>query len=75
MRAELHEIDLQAMRPYFEFDRVLVDGVFRAATLLYGIGFSERTDLVGYHPDTRVFEVAEHDGTPARPVPGRRLCT
>ncbi|GAA1755023.1 M3 family metallopeptidase [Agromyces humatus] len=63
VRAELHEIDLQAMRPYFEFDRVLVDGVFRAATLLYGIEFTERADLIGYHPDTRVFEVAEHDGT------------
>ena len=64
VRAELHEVDLHAMRPYFEVDRVLVDGVFRAANLLYGVGVTERTDLVGYHPDTRVFEVAEHDGTP-----------
>ena len=63
-RAELHEVDLQAMRPYFEVDRVLVDGVFRAATLLYGVRFTERADLVGYHADTRVFEVAEHDGSP-----------
>ena len=63
-RAELHEVDLQAMRPYFEADRVLFDGVFRAASLLYGIRVTERADLVGYHPDTRVFEVAEHDGSP-----------
>ena len=64
VRAELHEVDLQAMRPYFEVDRVLVDGVFRAATLLYGVRVTERADLVGYHADTRVFEVAEHDGSP-----------
>lgn len=64
VRSELHEVDLQAMRRYFEFDRVLVDGVFRAATLLYGIEFTERADLIGYHAETRVFEVAEHDGTP-----------
>ncbi|GAA1817153.1 M3 family metallopeptidase [Agromyces neolithicus] len=64
VRSSVHEIDLQAMRPYFELDRVLVDGVFRAANLLYGIDLAERTDLIGYHPDTRVFEVVEHDGTP-----------
>lgn len=64
VRAERHDVDLQAMRPYFEFERVLVDGVFRAATLLYGVRFTERADLVGYHADTRVFEVAEGDGSP-----------
>ncbi|MCD2442236.1 M3 family metallopeptidase [Agromyces sp. SYSU K20354] len=63
VRSDVHEVDLQAMRPFFEFDRVLVDGVFRAATLLYGIEFTARTDLIGYHPDTRVYEVADHDGT------------
>jgi peptidyl-dipeptidase Dcp len=64
VRAERYAVDLQAMRPYFEFERVLRDGVFHAATLLYGVQFSERTDLVGYHADTRIFEVTEDDGSP-----------
>src|SRR5690606_37733531 len=40
------------------------DGVFAAARGLYGITFTERTDLVGYHQDVRIFEVREEDGTP-----------
>ena len=64
VRAERFDVDLQSMRPYFEFERVLADGVFRAATLLYGISFTERADLVAYHPDARVFEIAEADGEP-----------
>ncbi|PWC04117.1 M3 family metallopeptidase [Agromyces badenianii] len=64
VRRERFDVDLQAMRPYFEFDRVLTRGVFHAATLLYGLRFTERTDLVGYHPETRVFEVFEEDGSP-----------
>ncbi len=58
------DVDETALRPYFEAERVLIDGVFFAATALYGITFVERTDLVGYHPDTRIFEVFEEDGTP-----------
>ena len=64
VRAERFDVDLAAMRPYLEADRVLRDGVFHAATLLYGLRFRERDDLVGHHPDARVFEVAEHDGEP-----------
>ncbi|MFE6255502.1 M3 family metallopeptidase [Agromyces sp. NPDC057865] len=64
VRAERHDVDLAALRPYFELDRVLVDGVFHAAGLLYGLRFTRRDDLVGYHPDTRVHEVFEHDGSP-----------
>ena len=64
VRAERHDLDLAALRPYLELDRVLVDGVFHAATLSYGLRFTARDDLVGYHPDTRVFEVFEEDGTP-----------
>ena len=52
------------MRPYFEAERVLRDGVFYAATRLYGITFAERPDLVAYHPDARVFEVSNEDGSP-----------
>jgi peptidyl-dipeptidase Dcp len=64
VRAERHDLDLREIRPYLELDRVLVDGVFRAATLLYGLRFTERTDLVAHHPDARVFEVLEDDGHP-----------
>jgi len=52
------------VKPYFELDRVLRDGVFFAANKLYGITFSERKDLPVYHPDVRVFEVHEADGKP-----------
>ena len=61
-RARFH-VDEAAMKPYFEAERVLVDGVFYAATMLYGITFTERGDLVGYHPDVRVFEVRNDDDT------------
>jgi len=63
VRAAQYDVDLAAMRPYFEAERVLHDGVFHAAGRLYGLSFHERDDLVGYHPDVRVFEVRE-DGTP-----------
>ena len=43
---------------------MLQDGVFFAAHRLYGLTFAERSDLDGYHPDVRVFEVKEEDGTP-----------
>ena len=52
------------IRPYFELRRVLVDGVFFAATKLYGITFEERKDLPLYHPDTTTWEVFEEDGSP-----------
>jgi peptidyl-dipeptidase Dcp len=58
------DVDTAALRPWFEAERVLQNGVFFAATQLYGITFTERPDLVAYHPDARVFEVHEHDGAP-----------
>ena len=64
VRAAQHDVDTSALRPWFEAERVLRDGVFGAATALYGIRFAERDDLVAYHPDVRVFEVTEHDGAP-----------
>src|SRR4051794_17521240 len=63
VRAEKFDVDFAAMRPYFEAERVLHDGVFYAANRLYGITFSERPDLVAYHPDARVFEVRNEDGS------------
>jgi peptidyl-dipeptidase Dcp len=62
VRAERYAVDSAALRPWFELDRVLVDGVFRAAELLYGYTFAPRPELVGYHPDTRVWEVTGPDG-------------
>jgi peptidyl-dipeptidase Dcp len=63
VRAAEYDLDRAALRPWFEAERVLQDGVFRAATELYGISFTERDDLAGYHPDTRVFEVHNADGS------------
>ena len=63
-RTALYAVDTAAMRPYFEAERVLQDGVFFAANRLYGITFAERADLVAYHPDARVFEVTDADGSP-----------
>jgi peptidyl-dipeptidase Dcp len=63
VRKERYDFDSAALRPYLELDRVLVDGVFFAAGLVYGVSFVERTDLVGFHEDTRVFEVFNADGS------------
>lgn len=64
VRSEEYDVDLAALRPWFEAERVLQDGVFFAANRLYGLAFEERTDLKGYHPDVRVFEVSDSEGTP-----------
>jgi peptidyl-dipeptidase Dcp len=64
VRLAKYNIDRTAMRPYFELDRVLHDGVFFAANKLFGITFNERFDLVAYHPEARTFEVANEDGSP-----------
>jgi len=63
VRAAQYDLDTTALRPWFEAERVLKDGVFRAATDLYGITFTERDDLPAYHPDARVFEVFNADGS------------
>lgn len=55
--------DTEQLTPYLEFDRVLHEGVFAAATALYGITFHERPELVGYTDEARVFEVREADGS------------
>jgi peptidyl-dipeptidase Dcp len=64
VRRATYDIDAAELRPYFELDRVLTDGVFFAASRLYGLTFTERTDLPRYHPEVRVFEVADDDGSP-----------
>ena len=57
------DLDAEQIKPYFELDRVLKDGVFFAAEQLYGITAKERTDLPVYHPDVRVFDIFDADGT------------
>ena len=61
---ERYAFDESQLRPYFEMNRVLTDGVFYAAGKLYGLTFKERKDLPVYQEDVRVFEVYEADGTP-----------
>ena len=64
VRAARYAFDESQLRPYFELNHVLIDGVFYAATRLYGITFKERKDLPVYQPDVRVFEVFNADGSP-----------
>ncbi len=64
VRKAKYDLDEAEVRPYFELNTVLKDGVFYAATLLYGITFKERTDIPVYNPDVRVFEVTDVDGKP-----------
>ena len=64
VRIAKYDVDTAQMRPYFEAERVLQDGVFFAATQVYGVTFTEREDLQAYHPDARVFEVRNDDGSP-----------
>ena len=64
VRAERYAFDAAALRPYFELDNVLRNGVFHAASGLYGLTFRERTDLPVYHPDVRVFDVIDAGGEP-----------
>jgi peptidyl-dipeptidase Dcp len=57
VRKERFNLDDAALRPYLALERVVHDGVFKAAGLLFGLSFTEREDLQGYHPDVRIFEV------------------
>ncbi|MFF2347412.1 M3 family metallopeptidase [Pseudarthrobacter sp. NPDC058119] len=63
VRRGKYDVDEQALRPYFELDQVITEGVFFAATELYGITFHPRPDLKAYHPDVRIWEVRDADGT------------
>jgi peptidyl-dipeptidase Dcp len=64
VRRQRYDFDQAAVAPYFELDHVLTDGVFYAANQLYGLTFKERHDLPVYHPDVRVFEVFDANGSP-----------
>ncbi|SDE09377.1 M3 family metallopeptidase [Glycomyces harbinensis] len=63
VRQSKYGFDAEALKPYLELDRVLVDGVFHAAEKEFGLTFEARKDLEGYHPEARVWEVFD-DGEP-----------
>ncbi|MGM0546443.1 MAG: M3 family metallopeptidase [Bacteroidota bacterium] len=62
VRQAKYDIDQSEVRPYFELDRVLKDGVFFTMNKLFGVTFEERDDLPVYHPDVRTFDVYDEDG-------------
>jgi peptidyl-dipeptidase Dcp len=63
VRKARYDLDENEVKPYFELNRVLTDGVFYAANKLYGITVKERHDIPVYHPDVRVFELFNEDGS------------
>ncbi len=64
VRKAKYDLDEAQVKPYFELNRVLQDGVFYAAHELYGISFKERHDIPVYQPDVRVFEVFDTNSKP-----------
>src|SRR3989440_1233649 len=62
VRKAKYDFDESQLRPYYELNHVLLDGVFFAAGKLYGLTFKERRDLPVYQPDVRVFDVFDRDG-------------
>jgi peptidyl-dipeptidase Dcp len=64
VRKARYNFDESELRPYYELNHVLIDGVFFAANKEYGLTFKERHDLPVYLPDVRVFEVFDADGKP-----------
>ena len=62
MKKEQLDISDDEVKPYFNVDSVLYNGVFYAANRVYGLTFKERTDIPAYHPDMKVFDVIDKDG-------------
>lgn len=62
VRKAEYDLNESEIKPYFELEHVLQDGVFFAANKLYGVTFKERKDLPVYNPDVRVFEVFDANG-------------
>jgi peptidyl-dipeptidase Dcp len=62
VRAERFNFDQNQLKPYFELNNVLTNGVFFAANKVYGLSFKERKDLPVYNPDVRVFDVFDENG-------------
>ncbi|MFL6843069.1 MAG: M3 family metallopeptidase [Sphingomicrobium sp.] len=62
IRKQRYALDSDQLKPYFEFNKVLTDGVFYAANQLYGLTFKERKDIPTWNPDMRAFQVYDQDG-------------
>ena len=62
VRSQRYDFDESQLKPYFEMNNVLENGVFHAANQLYGLTFKKRTDLPVYDPDVMVYEVFDKDG-------------
>jgi len=62
VRKQKYDLDESQIKPYFELFNVLENGVFYAATRLYGITFKKRKDIPVYHPDVVVYELFEESG-------------
>lgn len=63
VRTEKFQVDAAAVKPYFESNNVLENGVFFTMRKLFGVEFKERKDIPLYHPQVRVFDVLEKDGS------------
>ena len=63
VRKAKYDLDDSEVKPYFELNSVLENGLFFAMEKLYGITFKERTDLPVYVEDARLFEVFNEDGS------------
>ncbi|MFB2777551.1 M3 family metallopeptidase [Shewanella mangrovisoli] len=63
VRQEKYALDASSIRPYFEFNRVLEDGVFYTLKELYGVTLKPRPDLPVYHPDVKAYEMFDADGS------------
>ena len=63
VRKAKYDLDENQIKPYFELNNVLQNGVFYAANKLYGLTFKERRDIPVYQPDVRTFEVFDKDGS------------
>ena len=63
VRKAKYDLDESQIKPYFELNNVLENGVFYAANQLYGITFKQRTDIPTYNPDMKVYEVFDKDGS------------
>ena len=64
VRKNKYDLNDAEIKPYFPLNQVLEQGVFHAASLLYGISFTPRADIPVYHPDVKVYEILDQDGSP-----------
>lgn len=62
MKKEQYSFSDDGVKPYFNIDSVLINGIFYAANKVYGLSFKERKDLPTYHPDMKVFDVIDNNG-------------